>query len=86
MATLTHLCLATGVLLLALANLLGSNLLVNNVPVDGDSLDGNLDPTKDNPHWIVGRASWFAFAGWVPAFVGLVLFGIVRGKMVRPRR
>ncbi|KPI35797.1 uncharacterized protein AB675_11079 [Cyphellophora attinorum] len=84
--TLTHLSIALGVLLLGLANLLGSNLLVNNVPKDGDTLDGNSDPQSSNPHWMVGRASWFAFAGWMPALVGLVLFGTVREKLVRPGR
>lgn len=53
-----------------IATWLGTDLLVNNVPNDGDYTSSLLTPTEKYSHWMVGKGAWLAFAGWMSMVVG----------------
>lgn len=69
----THLSIILGLGLLAIANLTGSNLFVNNVPNDGDAISSQ-GTSLSLEHWLVGKGSWFAFVSWLPSLLAAVVF------------
>jgi len=62
-----------GVVLMAVANLIGAQVLVNEQRDDADFISsmGGIQTVTD--HWMIGKGVWFALAGWSVGLIAVVL-------------
>lgn len=81
-----RLFMVLAVVLTAAANIIGAQQLINNQQYDGDfiSTGGTINSTFG--HWMVGKGTWLAFAGWICTLIGLTLLSSPTEGTVRENK